>query len=144
MADDAYYMKQALMEAQRAAERGEVPVGAVVVCHDRIIARSHNLTETLNDVTAHAEMQAITAAANYLGGKYLTDCTLYVTVEPCVMCAGAIAWSQMGRLVFGASDEKRGYHKYAPEALHPKTIVIQGVLADECASLMKQFFQKKR
>jgi tRNA(adenine34) deaminase len=144
MADDAYYMKQALMEAQRAAERGEVPVGAVVVCHDRIIARSHNLTETLNDVTAHAEMQAITAAANYLGGKYLTDCTLYVTVEPCVMCAGAIAWSQMGRLVFGASDEKRGYHKYAPEALHPKTIVQQGVLADECASLMKQFFQKKR
>jgi tRNA(adenine34) deaminase len=137
-------MKQALMEAQRAAERGEVPVGAVVVCHDRIIARSHNLTETLNDVTAHAEMQAITAAANYLGGKYLTDCTLYVTVEPCVMCAGAIAWSQMGRLVFGASDEKRGYHKYAPEALHPKTIVQQGVLADECASLMKQFFQKKR
>ena len=144
MADDTYYMKQALMEAQRAAERGEVPVGAVVVCHDRIIARSHNLTETLNDVTAHAEMQAITAAANYLGGKYLTDCTLYVTVEPCVMCAGAIAWSQMGRLVFGASDEKRGYHKYAPEALHPKTIVQQGVLADECASLMKQFFQKKR
>ena len=144
MADDAYYMKQALMEAQRAAERGEVPVGAVVVCHDRIIARSHNLTETLNDVTAHAEMQAITAAANYLGGKYLTDCTLYVTVEPCVMCAGAIAWSQLGRLIFGASDEKRGYHKYAPEALHPKTIVIQGVLADECALLMKQFFQKKR
>ena len=144
MADDTYYMKQALMEAQRAAERGEVPVGAVVVCHDRIIARSHNLTETLNDVTAHAEMQAITAAANYLGGKYLTDCTLYVTVEPCVMCAGAIAWSQMGRLVFGASDEKRGYHKYAPEALHPKTIVQQGVLADECALLMKQFFQKKR
>ena len=144
MADDTYYMKQALMEAQRAAERGEVPVGAVVVCHDRIIARSHNLTETLNDVTAHAEMQAITAAANYLGGKYLTDCALYVTVEPCVMCAGAIAWSQMGRLVFGASDEKRGYHKYAPEVLHPKTIVIQGVLADECALLMKQFFQKKR
>ena len=144
MADDTYYMKQALMEAQRAAERGEVPVGAVVVCRDRIIARSHNLTETLNDVTAHAEMQAITAAANYLGGKYLTDCTLYVTVEPCVMCAGAIAWSQMGRLIFGASDEKRGYHKYAPETLHPKTIVIQGVLADECALLMKQFFQKKR
>ena len=144
MADDTYYMKQALMEAQRAAERGEVPVGAVVVCHDRIIARSHNLTETLNDVTAHAEMQAITAAANYLGGKYLTDCTLYVTVEPCVMCAGAIAWSQLGRLIFGASDEKRGYHKYAPEALHPKTIVQQGVLADECALLMKQFFQKKR
>jgi tRNA(adenine34) deaminase len=144
MADDTYYMKQALMEAQRAAERGEVPVGAVVVCHDRIIARSHNLTETLNDVTAHAEMQAITAAANYLGGKYLTDCALYVTVEPCVMCAGAIAWSQLGRLIFGASDEKRGYHKYAPEALHPKTIVQQGVLADECASLMKLFFQKKR
>ena len=144
MADDTFYMKQALIEAQTAFDRGEVPVGAVVVCRDRIIARSHNLTETLNDVTAHAEMQAITAAANYLGGKYLTDCALYVTVEPCVMCAGAIAWSQLGRLVFGASDEKRGYHKYAPEALHPKTIVIQGVLADECALLMKQFFQKKR
>ena len=121
MADDNFYMKQALMEAEKAAARGEVPVGAVVVCRDRIIARTHNLTEILNDVTAHAEMQAITAAANALGGKYLTDCTLYVTVEPCVMCAGAIAWAQTGRLVFGAEDEKRGYQRLAPQALHPKT-----------------------
>ena len=119
MADDKFYMRQALIEAEKAAERDEVPVGAVVVCRDRVIARAHNLTETLNDVTAHAEMQAITAAANYLGGKYLNDCTLYVTVEPCVMCAGAIAWAQMGRLVIGAMDDKRGYQKYAPQALHP-------------------------
>ena len=144
MADDTFYMKQALQEARRAADRGEVPVGAVIVCRDRIIARSHNLTETLNDVTAHAEMQAITAAANFLGGKYLADCTLFVTVEPCVMCAGAIAWAQMGRLVFGASDEKRGYQKLAPDALHPKTVVLQGVLADDCAALMKDFFKKRR
>ena len=144
MVDDGHYMKQALQEAQRAFERGEVPVGAVVVCRDRIIARSHNLTETLNDVTAHAEMQAITAAANYLGGKYLQDCTLYVTVEPCVMCAGAIAWSQMGKLVFGAADEKRGYQRYAPQALHPKTVVVQGILEEKCASLMKDFFKKRR
>ncbi len=144
MADDTFYMKQALSEAHKAADRGEVPVGAVVVCRDRIIARSHNLTETLNDVTAHAEMQAITAAANFLGGKYLTDCTLYVTVEPCVMCAGAIAWAQLGRLVFGASDEKRGYQKYAPNALHPKTVVVQGILSEESAELMKVFFKKKR
>lgn len=144
MADDVLYMKQALAEAQKAYDRGEVPVGAVVVCKDRIIARSHNLTETLNDVTAHAEMQAITAAANYLGGKYLSDCTLYVTVEPCVMCAGAIAWSQLGRLVFGASDEKRGYQKFAPQSLHPKTDVVQGVMEDECARLMKEFFQRRR
>lgn len=144
MADDNFYMKQALMEAQRAAEAGEVPVGAVVVCRDRIIARTHNLTETLNDVTAHAEMQAITAAANALGGKYLNDCTLYVTVEPCVMCAGAIAWAQVRRLVFGAGDEKRGYRKYAPDSLHPKTEILTGVMADECARLMKDFFKKKR
>lgn len=144
MADDVFYMKQALVEAARAADRGEVPVGAVVVCRDRIIARSHNLTETLNDVTAHAEMQAITAAENALGGKYLNDCTLYVTVEPCVMCAGAIAWAQTGKLVFGASDEKRGYQRYAPNALHPKTIVVSGVLADECGELMKSFFKKRR
>ena len=144
MADDTFYMKQALEEARKAFDRGEVPVGAVVVCQGRIIARSHNLTETLNDVTAHAEMQAITAAANYLGGKYLTNCALYVTVEPCVMCAGAIAWSQMGKLVFGAVDEKRGYQRYAPNALHPKTNVQQGVMADECASLMKDFFKKRR
>ena len=144
MADDKFYMRQALVEAQKAAERDEVPVGAVVVCRDRIIARAHNLTETLNDVTAHAEMQAITAAANYLGGKYLNDCTLYVTVEPCVMCAGAIAWAQMGRLVIGAMDDKRGYQKYAPHALHPKTLVVQDVIAEECASLMKEFFKRKR
>lgn len=144
MADDTFYMRQALQEARKAFDRGEVPVGAVVVSRDRIIARSHNLTETLNDVTAHAEMQCITAAANYLGGKYLADCTLYVTVEPCVMCAGAIAWSQMGRLVFGATDEKRGYQRYAPDALHPKIVVVQGILSEECASLMKDFFKKRR
>lgn len=144
MADDTFYMRQALQEARKAAERGEVPVGAVVVCRDRIIARAHNLTETLNDVTAHAEMQAITAAANALGAKYLNDCALYVTVEPCVMCAGAIAWAQLGRLVFGTEDEKRGYLRYAPAALHPKTEVVSGVLKDECAGLMKDFFRKRR
>lgn len=144
MAGDVFYMKQALEEARKAFEKGEVPVGAVVVCRDRIIARSYNLTETLNDVTAHAEMQAITAAANYLGGKYLADCTLYVTVEPCVMCAGAIGWSQMGRLVFGAADVKRGYQRYAPDALHPKTMVAQGLLEEDCALLMKDFFKRRR
>lgn len=142
--DNTFYMKQALAEARKAAAHGEVPVGAVVVCKDRIIARAHNLTETLTDVTAHAEMQAITAAASALGGKYLDECTLYVTVEPCVMCAGAIAWAQTGRLVFGADDEKRGYRRYAPQALHPKTIVVKGVMADECADLMKEFFREKR
>ena len=142
--DDVYYMKQALAEARKAAERGEIPVGAVVVCQDRIIARAHNLTETLTDVTAHAEMQAITAAASTLGGKYLNECTLYVTVEPCVMCAGAIGWSQLKRLVFGAEDVKRGYRLYAPQALHPKTEVVQGVLAEECAALMKEFFAARR
>ena len=144
MADDKFYMKQALLEAQKAYDKGEVPVGAVVMCKDRIIARAYNLTETLNDVTAHAEMQAITAAANTLGGKYLNECTLYVTVEPCVMCAGAIAWAQTGKLVFGAEDEKRGYQRYAPDALHPKTVVVKGILADDCAQLMKDFFKKKR
>lgn len=144
MLDDIYFMKQALLEAEKAAERGEVPVGAVIVCKERIIARAHNLTETLNDVTAHAEMQAITAAANVLGGKYLNECTLYVTVEPCVMCAGAIAWAQMGKLVFGAGDEKRGYRKYAAGTLHPKTAVVEGVMADECAAFMKRFFMAKR
>ena len=142
--DDNFYMKQALVEARKAAERGEVPVGAIVVCKERIIARAHNLTETLTDVTAHAEMQAITAAASTLGGKYLNECTLYVTVEPCVMCAGAIAWAQMGRLVFGAEDEKRGYQRYAPQALHPKTVVVKGILADDCAALMKDFVAAKR
>ena len=142
--DDTYYMRQALAEARQAAERGEIPVGAVVVCKDRIIARAHNLTETLTDVTAHAEMQAITAAASTLGGKYLNECTLYVTVEPCVMCAGAIGWAQLRRLVFGAEDVKRGYRRYAPQALHPKTEVVQGLLADECAALMKAFFAVRR
>ncbi|BEH00397.1 nucleoside deaminase [Bacteroides sedimenti] len=144
MLDDTYFMKQALMEAQKAFDKDEVPVGAVVVCKERIIARGYNLTETLNDVTAHAEMQAITAAANVLGGKYLNECTIYVTVEPCVMCAGAIAWAQTGKLVYGADDEKRGYQRYAPTAMHPKTIVKKGVLQEECAALMKLFFKKKR
>jgi len=144
MEEDVRYMKQALDEARKAFDRGEVPVGAVVVSKGRVIARSHNLTEALNDVTAHAEMQAITSAASYLGGKYLTDCTLYVTVEPCVMCAGAIAWAQLGRLVYGASDEKRGFRRLAPTALHPKTVLLQGVLEDECAELMKTFFQQRR
>jgi tRNA(adenine34) deaminase len=141
---DEDYMKRALEQAQQAAERDEVPVGAVVVCRDRIIARAHNLTETLHDVTAHAEMQAITAAANSLGGKYLDTCTLYVTVEPCVMCAGAIGWSQLGRLVYGAADPKRGFSAYAPQALHPKTEVVGGVMEKECGDLMRQFFKRKR
>lgn len=141
---DEYYMRKALQEAETAFSKGEIPVGAVVVCYGRIIARSHNLTELLNDVTAHAEMQAITAAANLTGGKYLSDCTIYVTVEPCVMCAGALAWAQVSKLVFGASDEKRGYKKYAPDALHPKTEIVGGILETECASLMKQFFANKR
>ena len=144
MADDTYYMKQALMEAVKAAEQGEVPVGAVVVCRDRIIGRGHNLTETLNDVTAHAEMQAVTAAANTLGGKYLNECTLYVTVEPCVMCAGAIGWAQVKRLVYGATDEKRGYRMFAPQAIHPRTEVVSGVMADESVALLKDFFKGKR
>lgn len=142
--DDSYYMKQALAEADKAAAKGEVPVGVVVVCKGRIIARGYNLTETLNDVTAHAEMQTLTAAANVLGGKYLNDCTLYVTIEPCVMCAGAIGWSQLGKLVFGAPDEKRGYRKFAPQALHPKTEVLGGVLAEECAAKIRAFFEAKR
>jgi tRNA(adenine34) deaminase len=137
-------MRRALDEAQSAAREGEIPVGAVVVCRDRIIARAHNLTETLHDVTAHAEMQAITAAANLLGGKYLTECTLYVTLEPCTMCAGAIGWAQIPRLVFGASDEKRGYRLFAPQALHPKATVTTGILEDECRQLMKDFFKNRR
>ena len=141
---DIDYMKQALMEAKKAFEKDEVPIGAVVVCKGRIIARAHNLTEMLNDVTAHAEMQAITSAANNIGGKYLNDCTLYVTVEPCPMCAGAIGWSQLGKLVYGAEDEKRGYHRYAPDVLHPKTEVVSGVCADEATALMKEFFKSKR
>lgn len=141
---DLYFMRQALVEAQKAAERDEVPVGAVIVCQGRIIARGHNLTETLTDVTAHAEMQAITAAAQFLGGKYLNDCTLYVTVEPCVMCAGALGWSQITRIVYGAKDEKRGYSCFAPAALHPKTEIVSGILEEECSALMKDFFRKKR
>lgn len=141
---DQEYMQKALNEAKQAFEEGEVPVGAVIVCRDRIIARAHNLTERLTDVTAHAEMQAITAAANALGGKYLTDCTLYVTVEPCVMCAGALAWAQLSRIVYGASDPKRGFSVFAPNALHPRTEVTEGILAEECANLMKDFFQRRR
>ncbi len=144
MADDSYYMRKALEEARAAYAEGEVPVGAVVVCRDRILARTHNLTETLNDVTAHAEIQAVTAAANAPGGKYLNECTLYVTVEPCVMCAGALGWAQLGRLVYGAADPKRGYSVYAPGALHPKTEVVKGLLEDEAAELMRTFFKRKR
>ena len=144
MADDNFYMKQALLEAKCAIEEDEIPVGAVIVCGERIIARAHNLTERLSDVTAHAEMQAITAASEYLGGKYLNDCTLYVTVEPCIMCAGALGWSQIGRIVYGAGDEKRGFRRFAPQALHPKTELISGVMEEECASLMKEFFAQKR
>ena len=137
-------MKQALAEANKAYKQGEIPIGAVVVCRGKIIAKSHNLTEMLHDVTAHAEMQAITAAAEHLGGKYLTDCTLYVTVEPCVMCAGALGWSQISRIVYGTPDEKRGYARFAPKALHPKTQVTSGVMAEECAELMQRFFKEKR
>ena len=144
MMTDIDYMKMALVEAQKAYDEDEVPIGAVIVCKGRVIARAHNLTEMLNDVTAHAEMQAITAAASNIGGKYLTDCTLYVTVEPCPMCAGAIAWAQLSRLVYGAEDEKRGYHRYAPDVLHPKTEVVRGVCADEATALMKKFFASKR
>lgn len=141
---DELYMRKALQEADKAEEEGEIPIGAIVVCQDRIIARTHNLTERLNDVTAHAEMQAITAAANLLGGKYLTDCTLYVTVEPCPMCAGAIGWAQLKRIVYGASDEKRGYRRYAPKVMHPKAEIVYGVLEEECRNRMQEFFRKKR
>jgi len=137
-------MRRAFQEAQAAYDEGEIPIGAVIVCQDRIIARAHNLTETLNDVTAHAEMQAITMAANELGGKYLTDCTLYVTVEPCAMCAGALGWSQIPRIVYGCHDDKRGYTLLAPNALHPRCVVTAGVLEDECRQLMQQFFKDKR
>jgi len=141
---DEYFMKQALNEAQKAFDEGEIPVGAVVVCQNRIVARAHNLTETLNDVTAHAEMQAITAAANMLGGKYLNECTLFVTLEPCVMCAGALGWSQIGRIVYGAADEKKGFQKYAPKTLHPKTTLLGGIMQAECGALVKEFFASKR
>jgi tRNA(adenine34) deaminase len=141
---DDRFMREAIAEAKKALAQDEIPIGAVVVANGMIIGRGHNLTETLHDVTAHAEMQAITAAEEWLGGKYLDQCTLYVTVEPCVMCAGAISWSQLGRLVFGAADEKRGYQRLAPNALHPKTEVTNGILAEECSSMMKDFFKSKR
>lgn len=141
---DEYFMKQALQQAKLAGERDEVPIGAVIVCQGRIIARGHNLTETLTDVTAHAEMQAITSAAQFLGGKYLTDCTLYVTLEPCVMCAGALGWAQISRIVYGATDQKRGFQRFAPAALHPKTEIVAGVLEMECSKLVTDFFKKKR
>lgn len=142
--DDNYYMKQAIAEAHKALDDGEIPIGAVIVCKGNIIARGHNLTETLHDVTAHAEMQAITAASESIGGKYLQDCTLYVTVEPCIMCAGALGWSQIGRVVYGCADEKRGFQRFAPEALHPKTQVTAGIMEEECRQLMQDFFRKKR
>ncbi|MBR1548069.1 MAG: nucleoside deaminase [Prevotella sp.] len=138
------YMRKALQEARAAYDEGEIPIGAVVVCGDRVIARAHNLTETLHDVTAHAEMQAITMAANELGGKYLTDCTLFVTVEPCVMCAGALGWSQIPHIVYGCRDEKRGYGTYAPRALHPRCTVTGGILEEECRQLMQDFFRNRR
>lgn len=142
--NDAYFMKQALQEAHKAAALDEVPVGAVIVANNQIIARSHNFTEHLHDVTAHAEIQAITAASEYLGAKYLTGCTLYVTLEPCVMCAGALYWSQIDKIVFGARDEKRGAGRFQNELYHPKTLIINGVLEEECAELMVDFFKSKR
>ncbi|PIB27627.1 tRNA-specific adenosine deaminase [Maribacter sp. 4U21] len=141
--DDSYFMKKALQEAEYAFDQNEIPVGAVIVIQDRIIARAHNLTEQLNDVTAHAEMQAITAAANFLGGKYLRDCTLYVTLEPCQMCAGALYWSQIGKIVFGAKDEQRGCGVMGTQ-LHPKTVITGGILAMESTTLLKRFFEKRR
>ncbi|HLP11205.1 MAG TPA: nucleoside deaminase [Flavobacteriales bacterium] len=142
--NDEYFMKQALNEAIKALEKDEVPVGAVIVAGNKVIARGHNLTEMLNDVTAHAEMQAITAAANHLGAKYLIDCTLYVTLEPCVMCAGALFWSQISKIVYGATDEKRGAHLTGKNLYHPKTVVEGGILAEESATLLKNFFKSKR
>ncbi len=144
MNNDELYMRMALAQAEEAGERGEVPIGAVVVCNGRVVGRGGNMVETLGDATAHAEMQALTAAMNTLGGKYLTECTLYVTVEPCVMCAGALMWSQIGRLVYGAGDDKRGYSRVAGNILHPKTVVEKGVLESECSALMTSFFQKMR
>jgi len=141
---DDYFMKQALAEAQKAADIGEVPVGAVIVCNKQIIARAHNQTQLLQDVTAHAEMLAITAAATYLGSKYLTDCTLYVTLEPCPMCAGALQWSQISKIVYGASDDTRGFMRYGKEMVHPKTKLEYGVKHDECSEMLKTFFAKKR
>ncbi|MBN1417082.1 MAG: nucleoside deaminase [Bacteroidales bacterium] len=141
---DEYFMQESLKEARKAFDKDEVPVGAVVVWNNQVIARSHNLTETLNDVTAHAEMQAFTAAANASGGKYLTDCTLFVTLEPCVMCAGASNWAQISRIVFGADDDKRGYSLLKESVLHTRTTVTRGVLREECSAILKEFFSKKR
>jgi len=141
---DERFMREALKEAQKAAEKGEVPIGAIIVCQNQIISRAHNLTETLNDPTAHAEMQAITAATNYLGGKYIDQCSLYVTIEPCPMCAGALYWAQLGKLIYGAADSKRGFSLIEKKILHPKTVVIGGVLKDECSKLVSDFFKKKR
>ncbi|SER20564.1 nucleoside deaminase [Neolewinella agarilytica] len=142
--DDAYFMRQAIAQAEMAAAAGEIPVGAIVTSNDRIIARGHNQTEQLSDVTAHAEIIALTAAANHLGDKYLHDCTLYVTLEPCPMCAGALAWSQVSRIVYGASDDKRGFMRFGRELLHPKTKLEYGILHEECSALMTTFFQNKR
>ena len=142
--DDEYFMREAIKEAQIALEEGEVPIGAVVVCNNKIIGKGHNQTERMVDVTAHAEMLAITAASQVLGGKYLNNCSLYVTVEPCVMCAGALAWSQLGQLVYGTSDEKRGYARCQPQLLHPRTIVKKGVLEDICKEMVVNFFKTKR
>lgn len=144
MEEDEKYMRLALLEAEKAFEENEVPVGCIIVCKNQIIGRGHNLTETLQDVTAHAEIQAITAAAQTLGAKYLQDCTLYVTVEPCIMCAGAIGWSQISRVVYGADDVKRGFSSFAPKALHPKCTITKGILEDECATLIQEFFKKRR
>ena len=141
---DERFMQMAIKEAETALAQGEIPIGAVIVSHGRIIARAHNQTETLHDVTAHAEMLAITAAADALGGKYLPDCTIYVTVEPCVMCAGALGWAQIGRIVYGVGEEKRGYQRFAPRALHPKATVTTGILVDECKTLMVDFFKQRR
>lgn len=144
MTDDKKFMRKALDEARIAFNSDEVPIGAVIVSHGKVIARAHNMTEALTDITAHAEMQAITSAASFLGGKYLTDCTLYVTVEPCLMCAGAIGWAQIPRVVYGAPDDKRGYHTYTASPFHKKTTVTSGVLEAECAELMTEFFKNKR
>ena len=141
---DEFFMRKALFEAKAAYQEGEIPIGAIIVCKGQVISRAHNLTETLHDVTAHAEMQAITSAADSLGGKYLTDCTLYVTVEPCIMCAGAIGWAQIPRVVYGAPDVKRGFREYAPHAMHPKAEIVSGVLEDECRELMQRFFKERR
>jgi tRNA(adenine34) deaminase len=142
--EDVRYMQEALKEARKALEKDEVPIGAVIVCAGTIIARAHNLTEQLTDVTAHAEMQAFTSAANYLGGKYLQECTLYVTIEPCIMCAGASFWAQIGRLVYGADDQKRGFMSVGTQLLHPKTVITKGILENECSTIVTSYFQSKR